>query len=203
MESPKAYEVRVRPPVLLSPEPSEIANRAGYWFSVRSGELYGLGTVYGPDRLNEKWERFIDGGPPDADSFERMKASSEPWVTAKAVVREVRVEVILRERYTDYRLRLIQLTRGWGVPAPALWGAILDMGMPYVEELLRELRPGYADWVNSGAEQDAASGAVQELWSGVVQVGNRREQAILDRRAADDQRISKRWASEESFSHGD
>ena len=186
MKSSKPFEMKVRPPVLLRPEPAEIAVRAGYWFSVRSGELYGLGTVYGLDLLDEKWEPFLDGGRPDAASFERMKTSSEPWVTAKVVEREVRIEVILRERYTDYRLRLIQLTRGWGVPAPALWGAILDIGMPYLEELLRELRPGYAAWVDSGAEQDAASGAVQELWSGVVQAGNRRTQRILDRWAAEE-----------------
>ena len=175
------FQTRVRPPVLLRPEPSETADRAGYWFGVRSGELYGLGTVYGLDLLEEKWKPFLDGGRPDAASFERMKASLEPWVTAKVVERQVRIEVILREQFTDYRLRLIQLTRGWGVPAPALWGAILDMGMPYVEELLCEWRPGYAAWVDSGAEQDAASGAVQELWSGVIQVGNRREQRVLDR----------------------
>ena len=165
MKSAKPFEIKVRPPVSLRPEPSDIANRAGYWFGVRSGELYGLGTVYGLDLLQKKWEPFLERGRPDADSFERMKANSEPWVNATGVERDVRVEVILRERYTNRRLELIQLTRGWGVPASALWGAILDVGMPSVEELLRELRPGYAAWVDSGAEKDAWTGAVQELWS--------------------------------------
>ena len=191
------FNVKLRPPVLLRPEPSDVADRAAYWFSVRPGELYGLGTVYGLDRLYEKWQPYIDGGRPDADSFERMKANIEPWVTAKKAEREVRIEVILRERYTGYRLQMIQLTRGWGVPAPALWGAILVMGMPYVDELLREWRPRYAAWVDSGAERDATSAAVQELWSGVIEVGNRRDEKVCDRWNAEDQRIAERWAAEE------
>ena len=181
MTSAKPFEIKVRPPVSLRPGPSEIANRAGYWFGVRSGELYGLGTVYGLDLLQKKWEPFLERGRPDADSFERMKANSEPWVNATGVERDVRVEVILREQYTNRRLELIQLTRGWGVPASALWGAILDVGIPSVEELLRELRPGYAARVDSGAEKDAWTGVVQELWSGVLQVGNRRDQRIAER----------------------
>ena len=175
----KKFLLKVRPPVLLRPEPAEIVARSAHWFGVRSGEMYGLAAAVGLDPLKAKWKPFVNRHQPDSKSFARMKAESEPWTIGADVNEEVvRPEVILRSSDTAMRLHLWWKVSG--VLAPEVWGAVFDVGAPYLDEILRELNPGYAAWVDAGAAEQATPGFVTQIWERVFEIDNRR---VLDRRA--------------------
>ena len=140
-------------------------------------QLAARGAVLDP--LEAKWEPFVNGHQPDSKSFARMKAESEPWTIGADVIEEVvRPEVILRSSYTAMRLQMAWKVSG--VPAPEMWGAVFDVGAPHLDQILRELNPGYAAWVGAGAAEQSTPGFVTQIWERVIEIANRR---VLGRRA--------------------